>query len=587
MANSIKRIYENFAGVDFLGESTLVAPNRSPDALNIYKNYDKNMGTCIQTRPGFKKLAQFPLKILGFYIYSSDKAIVHSGNNLYLWSNFPTSPATTEVLFDKMNLNEKSSYIILANKLYIVDKVNYLVFNGTEVKAVKEDAYIPTTTISRKPSGGGELLEDVNVLQPKRINTFVADGTSKDYFLDSTNIDSVDKVKVNDIEIALGTDYTYDKTRGKVTFINPPETPSLAGIDNVEITYSKEISGYIDRIEKCSKMVLFDNRIFYTGNSEFPNAIFNCKLNTPNYISDLDYYEDGASDSYITDFTVGNNVLWVFKNNDKNNANVFYHKSYIDEKENRITYPSAKGNVGLGCISKSYNFRDDIVYLSKNGLEGISDDLQSGQAISHRSSLIDNKMINENDYKNVELAEWKFYLLILVNGRIFLADTNQKFQNLNSFEYEWYYWDISSLKPIIMKEHRAKIYIGSLYGSIYTLEGTNDNGETIVSYWTTKSDDFSYNNLYKTTNKRGGIAKFKTIPNSKIKLGVKTNKDNYYKNITEKSTRGFSFINFSFIELTFTTSITNYLIYKIKEKKFNELSMKFYSDELDKPFRIV
>lgn len=583
MPTKIKRVYDNFAGVDFLSESTLVSNSRSPDALNVYKDYDENLGSCIQTRPGVTEIANFTQKILGFFVYSADKAVIHSGTNLYLWSNFPTKPATTSILFDSMNVSKKSSYVLFSNNLYIVDGLNYLKFDGTVVSQVSKNSYIPTTTIARNPSGGGELLEDINVLQPKRINTFIGDGTSKDYFLDATNIDDVFEVKVND---TITTAYTVTKSSGKIAFTTAPSKPNIAGTANVEITFGKTISGYDNRIKNCTKMTLFDNRIFYTGNSQYPNAIFNCKLNTPNYISDLDYYQDGSSDSYITDFCVGNNVLWVFKKDDQNNANIFYHTSTIDSQQNRIVYPSKQGNVGLGCISKAHNFRDDIVYLSKRGLEGISDNLESGQAISHRSSLVDSKMINQNEYENAEIAEWKSYLLLLINNKVFLADTNQKFQNLNSFEYEWYYWDLSSISPILIKDYNGEIYFGTTDGKIYKLSGTNDNGIAITSYWITKADNFNYNNMYKTTNKRGGIAKFKTIPNSKIKVAIKTNKINNFKFITEKSLKGFSFINFSFIGFSFTTSSGNYLIYKIKEKKFNELSMKFYSDELNKPFGI-
>ena len=40
------------------------------------------------------------------------------------------------------------------------------------------------------------MYQDVNLLTPKRKNSFCADGTSTDYVLDATNIDSVDKVIV-------------------------------------------------------------------------------------------------------------------------------------------------------------------------------------------------------------------------------------------------------------------------------------------------------------------------------------------------------------------------------------------------------
>ena len=51
MATGIKRVYTSFSGVDFLEEPSLVSINRSPDALNVWKNYEDTQGTCIETRP--------------------------------------------------------------------------------------------------------------------------------------------------------------------------------------------------------------------------------------------------------------------------------------------------------------------------------------------------------------------------------------------------------------------------------------------------------------------------------------------------------------------------------------------------------
>ena len=51
MAVGIKRVYNNFRGVDFLNESSLVNLKRSPDALNVWNNYQDNQGLCVETRP--------------------------------------------------------------------------------------------------------------------------------------------------------------------------------------------------------------------------------------------------------------------------------------------------------------------------------------------------------------------------------------------------------------------------------------------------------------------------------------------------------------------------------------------------------
>lgn len=575
MATSVKRQYTSLAGVDFKNDESLVDLNRSPDALNVYKDYSAE-GNCIQTRPGYSELAKFEGNINGLYIYNNTTALVHAGTKLYLWDNFPSVPENPTVLLNTMN-NIKSSFFIFSDKVYINDGENYLVYDGT-LKQVKDNAFIPTTTRGRSPSGGGTIYQDINLLQPKRKNQFIADGTSKDYYLDATEIDSVDEVYVND---KLTTDYTVSLVLGKITFNTAPEK-SILGTDNVTIVFSKATAGYIDRISKCTISQVFDNRVFFTGNDMFKNSIFHSELDNPSYVSDLSYYQDGTSEARIKSITVGNNILWVFKEPNQENATVFYHIPTTSNEYGRI-YPSKQGNVSTGCYSTSINFNDDIVFLSKYGLEGITGDIQQEQLLTHRSSLVDNKLVNIQDFENAQMIEWRGYLLILVNKYIFLADSRQKFQGINGIEYEWYLWDIRNSNPSILKEYKGNLYIGSEDGSIFIVEGTNDNGEVINSYWTTPMDSFGYSNVLKTTNKRGGVARIKTIPNGKIKIAERTNKKEK-RFITSKSSTGFDYENINYSNFSYTTKNDNYIVYKIKEKKFITISLKFYSDELDKPF---
>ena len=47
--------------------------------------------------------------------------------------------------------------------------------------------------------------------------------------------------------------------------------------------------------------------------------------------------------------------------------------------------------------------------------------------------------------------------MILVNGKIYLADSRQKYANLDSFGYEWFYWDFTDINPILLKEYNDKL----------------------------------------------------------------------------------------------------------------------------------
>ena len=582
MATSIIRTYSSFRGVDFTSDPAIVNLSRSPDALNVWKNYEDTQGECIETRPGYQKLGNFNEYIYGFYIFKG-KAIIHAGNNLYLWNNFPSNPAEEKIILkDDMN-TQKSSFAIFDDNLYILDGLHYLVYDGENLKNVVDtDTYIPTTTIGRDPSGGGEMFEDVNLLSPYRKNSFLADGTSKEYYLDAQDIDEIVEILVNDAKV---TNYTVNLLQGKVTFTTAPSAPKLSN-DNVIITFKKQVDGYAERIAKCKIVLSFDRRLFFTGNPDFPNALFNSQLNNPTYISDLDYYQDGSGESAIKSMSVGNNILWIFKEPNQQNETIFYHIPTYDSIAGKI-YPSYQGNISTGCYSESLNYKDDIVFISRNGLEGVSgSDINSKQLLNHRSSLVDSKLINENNLNLSQLTEWKGYLLLLVNSSVYLADMRQMFSGTDGYEYEWYYWKFTNDSICLIKEYEGSLYLGAEDGSIFVVQGANDNGKVIDSYWTTPMDNFSYGNHYKTTNKRGGVVKIKTIPNGRIKISERTNKKANQKEITAFSSTGFDYSNIDYSNFAYTTTASSNVVYKIKEKKFCELSLKFYSNELNKPFGI-
>lgn len=480
----------------------------------------------------------------------------------------------------KNDMNDIESVMFYFNdNVYIIDEVNYIRFDGTGLYDVLEEAYVPTTSISRSPSGGGEIYEDVNLLTGKRKNSFLADGTSTVYYLDTTDINSIDKITVNGSTV---TNYTVSLAQGKVTFTTAPSAPSVIGQDNVVIEFTKKVSGYKNRILKCKTVAVFDNRVFFSGNSDYKNAVFHCSLNNPAYVSDLDYYECGSQDNTVKSLVVGNNVLWVLKEENQNKDTIFYLTPTTDSDYGRI-YPTSQGNVTIGCFSKGLNYQDSIVFFSRNGLEGINGNTEYEQSVAHKSSLVDSKLKSIGNYENLKIAEYKGYLVVNMEEYLFLADYRQQFTGINGKEYEWYLWKLP-VKVKWIRNYLDRLYFIDEANQLYEFDGTNDNGAVIESYWTTPNDDFGYMNHLKTINKRGSIAKIKSLPNSKVKIAEATNKKTNYKLLKEIANGGFDFNNVDFSNFSFTTNSSSYVVFRIKEKKIIDISLKFYSDELDKPF---
>ena len=211
----VPRVYSNFRGVDFRGEEINLV--RSPDSLNVWKDYKETES--IRTRPEMELVETFDNTIYGIFFYkvgNTDITLVHTGTTLCKLVN-----GAKTVLYTGLNPRPSSSFIY-NNIWYFKDGINYLQYDGKEIGEVV--GYAPTTTIGRKPSGGGTKYEDVNMLTGVRVNTFLADGESREYYLDAQNID-VDFqpiVMINDKEVDIA-EYTVDTTSGKSFFNTAPE----------------------------------------------------------------------------------------------------------------------------------------------------------------------------------------------------------------------------------------------------------------------------------------------------------------------------------------------------------------------------
>lgn len=528
------RVYGGFRGVDFRGDEINLV--RSPDSLNVWKDYKETES--IRTRPGFESVLSFEEPVYGLFFYK-DYYLVHSGNKLY-----KVACGATAVIYTKLN-NALSDSFIFNDILYIKDGKNYLQYDGRTVKEVV--GYIPTTSIARAPSGGGEIHQDVNYLTGYRYNTFLADGVAKAFSLDAQDIDAsfVPVVWVNDEEVF---NFSVDYQEGKITFLTAPPAPKTDGQDNVKIKFCKTISGYADRIKKCTLLQVFDNRVFFSGNKDYPNMIFHCSLDDPSYCSDLDYYNEGLDSAAVKGMVAGNNALWVFREPSQANTTVFYHTPTIDSDYGKI-YPSTHSNISTGCVGKAVNFNDDIVFFSDRGMEGISGDVTTEQVLGHRSSMVDRKMVCEDGYKDMILAEWEGYLLVFIGNKVYLADSRATFNNNGQKEYDWFYWDIGK-KVNCARVDKGILYIGTDDG-VYTLTDYNCD---VDSYWVTPIDKFKNPNKQKTTNKRGCVVE----ATGDVSVYAKT-ESSEFELVGEYE------------------DVSDYFTCRIKRKKFKDLQLKFHS----------
>ncbi|MBR5544858.1 MAG: hypothetical protein IKU66_05230 [Clostridia bacterium] len=572
----ISRVYSNFRGVDFRGEEINLV--RSPNSLNIWKDYKETES--IRTRPEMELLHSFNEKVYGIFFYN-DMMIVHSGKKLYKVVNGTKTELYSGKYEDLSDGGKRlirginpapSNAFVYNNVWYFKDGVNYLQYDGTTIGDVV--GHIPTTSESRTPAGSGKLLEDVNMLSDYRINTFMGDGKSTKFYVDVTDITDIFNIKSSGIETEYtladalmdikqngavvqingadadksGYTWSIDYATGCFTITPAPPLPLTDGQDNVKIRFMKLVDGYADRIRKCTILQVFDSRVFFSGNPDFPNMVWHCSLNDPTYCSDSDCYSEGLDNAKVKGVVAGNNALWVFKEPSQANTTVFYHTPTIDADYGKV-YSPQHSSIATGCVGKAINFNDDIVFFSDRGMEGISGDVTTEQVIAHRSSLVDRKLITERNYKEMLLEEWEGYLLTFIDNKVYLADSRAVFTNEDHIEYEYFYWELSK-KITCTRVNKGVLYLGTDDG-VYSL---TDNTSDVESYWVTPKDKFKHPQYMKTTNKRGcvveaigDISVFAKIEDTDFEL------IGDYKNITD------------------------YFVSRIKRKKFKDIQLKFYS----------
>lgn len=575
----IPRVYSGFRGVDFRGEEINLI--RSPDALNMWKDYKKT--DSISTRPEmFRPWSDYGATIYGIYCYQKkgsyiQRLILHVGDKLM----DEASRVICEVAA------RKSSAFIQNDMWYFKDGTNYLKYDGTTIKEV--EGYVPTTLINRNiskdgiPGSGGATKQDVNMLSPYRWNTFIWDGSDDvdECHLDATNVVSVEEIKLFENGKWVGVSnsvYQLDNANGIVRFtsrvLDSAKTPE--GIECVQIKYKVDNTDERKKIDNCTLLQVFDNRVFFSGNPYYPNVVWHSSLNDPTYCSDLDRYNDGTDSSRVMAMVAGNEALWVFKEPSQENTTVFYHRPTIDAEYGKV-YPSSHSSITTGCVGRAINFNDDIVFFSERGMEAVSGDITTEQFLSHRSSLVDRKLTSESDYRSMVLAEWEGYLFVFIGNKVFLADSRAMFQNETHNEYEWFYWELPgnvTCANVFDYEFNDKVDTRLWVAMdnelwVFSLEDLgwpehSREGDR-TSYWVTPKDKFGYPQYLKTTNKRGCAVE---ATGEEISVYAKTEKDG-------------GFTDDTFIGKY--ENVTDYFISRIKRKKFKDIQLKFASN---KPFSL-
>lgn len=559
--------YAAFRGADFSTDPSLVESCRSPLCTNIVADG----GGMPQKRLGYRTVQSLGDTVYGLFgaeFGGTVKRLAHAGTKLYVWAD----DGTPAVLLSGLP-RRKSRAVFLAGKLWIVTGGGFYSYDGTEAKRVSASgAYVPTTTITRRPSGGGVSYEAVNLLTPYRKNAFQTDGKSVKFTLDGEiDVSGAVRAWVWGEEV---TDFTLDRAAGTITLPSAPAAPDAGASDGLVVQFPHTVEGYSDRIDKCTIITTYgvgsNDRVVLSGNPDCPNLDWTSGLYDPTYMPDLGYAAVGSEATPICGYCRIGSSLGIVKADDGSDSTVFLRSAALSEDGEAVfTLQQTIAGVGAVAPGSFASLFDDPLFLSRAGVAAITSSSLTGEKIiQNRSLYLNAQLTNEPSLPEAEAAVWQgMYLLAVPEGHVYILNGRQtktfRSSALGDFVYEGFYWeDVPALCWYVQRSGTDEaLYFGTADGRICKLNTDiedmsrySDDGAAISAVWATKYDDDGTPAVLKTLLKRGCCVTIKPYARSSAEVYIRADRTGgHEKKVAGKPMDILDFSDIDFERITFNT----------------------------------
>lgn len=645
--------YSGLLGADFSVDPSLVDKKRSPDLLNMISDNGGN-----------------PIKRKGWEIVNNS----HSGEIENIWSFYAndkryivftckTGDNTAELICmdeegeeqtiarNGVSIGKHCAFFTNTSDtqfgFYILDGSKYhrLYHNGTAITHEEVTPYVPTILISRSPTGGGTVYDDVNLLTKARKEQFLNTASNKTFVVSS----QVNTSKPYSVKYKSGENWVVDSSAtvsGATFTVSTAHAPVVAGQDNILIEYYATGDDKSGQILNCTTSAHFSatvqDQIFLTGNPNNPNSVFYSAFNNLAYFPDLNYLNIGGENKIMGFLNLGE-YLAVIKEGTSDDSTIFliYQTSIqsttVSSSDGKTTttqertFAVKRATAGIGAISK-YAFgvlNDEPLFLSSFGVCGvISTNTTSEKIVRNRSFFLDPKLTAEDDLKDAVGTVWNNYYVLFTNGReyktekfinpdnnieyekevsdghVYILDGRHKTSNNagnTSYGYEAYYWE--GVPAISVCSYDMELWFGTSRGEVCRFKNSgqskdysdatvksnpNITGVPIKAVWSTPNDNDGASEYFKTMQKKGTMCTVAPYQRSSVKVYLRP--DGYprqYIGMTYVDISGLFDGEIDFGRLSFDPRTTpRDSFFKKKQKKYIRLQIILENDALDEPFGV-
>lgn len=501
--------------------------------------------------------------------------------------------------------NARSRSFVFDQKLYLLDGTTYQVYDGETLAAVADSATVPTIIISRRPTGGGQSYQGLNLLGRKWTESFLgtADATvyqltTKDLAEDvvTARVLNADGVWEDKTE---GTDFTVDRAAGTVTFSTAPGVSPVTGQDNVQITAAKVREGYLDTINRCTIAAVYGvggstDRVFLSGNGDKPGVDWYSNFEDPAFFPDTNYTKLVRDGARVTGYTVLSNTLAAFIDGASDGRNVVVRSGVLDENGDAV-FRVSNTMIGQDAVAPDTFCRTDKepLFLTNRGVYAITAEELTGEKYSQeRSYYIASAIGAAQGRENACACTYGDFYALALDGTIYLLDLQQKTYERNSpyssFQYECYYWpDIPA--RVLFLDGDALCFgtedgkLCRFHTNVDDVTSYNDDGAAIDAYWETS--DFDGKIFFHVKTFTGLAVRLAAAVNTGVVVYAQVR--GMWKQVFASGAKAryfdWSYIDFS--KFTFSSDRTPRTLYgKIKLKKADKVRFRLQNNVLNEPF---
>lgn len=592
-------VVETFRGVDLNNSPSNVDKSRSPAAPNMIRD---QVGK-VRKRMGYETKVTAPggAAINGVH-HLLEETLVHAGTKLYRLSDTDGTWELTEI---GAMANARSRSFVFDQKLYLLDGTTYQVYDGTTLAAVADSATVPTIIISRRPTGGGQSYQGLNLLGRKWTESFLGTADATVYQLTTKDLaeDAVTARVLNADgvweEKTEGTDFTVDRAAGTVTFSTAPGASPVTGQDNVQITAAKERDGYLDTINRCTIAAVYGvggstDRVFLSGNGDKPGVDWYSNFEDPAFFPDTNYTKLVRDGARVTGYTVLSNTLAAFIDGASDGRNVVVRSGVLDENGDAV-FRVSNTMIGQDAVAPDTFCRTDKepLFLTNRGVYAITAEELTGEKYSQeRSYYIASAIGAAQGRENACACTYGDFYALALDGTLYLLDLQQKTYERNSpyssFQYECYYWPNIPARVLFL-DGDALCFgtedgkLCRFHTNVDDVTSYNDDGAAIDAYWETS--DFDGKIFFHVKTFTGLAVRLAAAVNTGVVVYAQVR--GMWKQVFSSGAKAryfdWSYIDFS--KFTFSSDRTPRTLYgKIKLKKADKVRFRLQNNVLNEPF---